>query len=935
MPQIVVPTFKGLYVQANSFSAVPDGALEIAENVVVTHDGRIQKRRGIGALSTVLTTPTGLIDFLGYLFICYNAKIALINDTTGALTDLTGAVTINSGSKPRFAKAGGNLFIASATGLRKVESSTATVLAAGIPSGLDLTIGLTLTSGVLAPNAQVGYRILFGRKDANNNKVVGAPSELTSKGNAWLATGRSAAAGGAGSLTVTVTSVAHGLLGSETLVVGAADGTNTNGTWTVTYINVDSFSFLVTTAPVGLSLLSYGVYKTPTITFTLPSELTTEAFYQVYRTIQTTSSSTAPDDDAQLIYEANVSSTNVSNGYVTFVDTIDEIFKLAALYTNPNQGGSLSANNRPPFAADICLFRDCLFAFNIQYPFFLALNLISVRTGAFAAADYVVITSGANVRRYIATASLPASEGGSAAATPNTSVAWDYGGLDVSGHAYFYLSNSTTTSVSVPIATTAKSLGKAINRRTLSEVTAKYVSGAQDVPGQLYLESKTLTPTFSVIVSGATMGACWQPTLPTSGVTVAAANSSQANGLAFSKAGQHEAFPTPQVAPVGAKTGTGLRCVPLRDSVILITDSGVWKCTGDSPSNFQVTLLDSTVICVAADTVCVLNNTVFFLSNQGVVAVNENGADVVSRDIEALMTAINGQSYIAAQSNAVAYESERQFLLSTVSPNETEADVTYIYNAVTQAWTTSTRVFSDAIINPANDKLYVIDELLRVARERKSQNKLDYTEEADDGTAGPVTGADEDTCELVFPDLTPAVGDIIVEAGSDTINRIESIDTSFSPTRYTFAAPLSFIEGASISLYQGFRSLVRTAPLTAGDASRWKQFWQFDLLFRNRSATELTLRFYTDGVGGTTDQSWTARVVTIGWGYGWGSNWGGDTIESTYITEPAQPLVTLIPKEASRATWIQAEWEHDKPGESMEIQGFAYSARSYGERISR
>ncbi len=528
---------------------------------------------------------------------------------------------------------------------------------------------------------------------------------------------------------------------------------------------------------------------------------------------------------------------------------------------------------------------------------------------------------------------LPQSEGGPAAATPNTATNWDYGGLSVGGHAFFYLSNSSSTSISVPIATTAKSLGKAINRRTLSEVYARYLSATNDVPGQLYLFTKALTPTFSITASSTTVGANFLPVLPTSGTTVAAENQDEANVLYTSKIGEYEAVLIGNRFPVGPKSSNILRIFPLRDSVIILTDAGVYKMTGDAPSNFQITLLDSTVICVAADSAAILNNEVFFLSNQCVVAASESGVQGVSRQIEPLFRGIIGRTDIASLADGVGYDSEHEYRLSTITPDSDEHNVVYIYNTVTEAWTTATRVFLDAVVDPSADRLYLLNADNQVDKERKEQTKLDYTGDSEAGTAGPLTGTD--TAELVFANLEPEVGDIVIKSGNEGFNKIESIDDSVSPLRYTFTGDVDFVETDVITLYKPIISLVRTAPITAGDVSRWKQAWQFNLHFRDNSCSELAISFYTDQCNGTDEISWVGVVTNNGWGYNWGGPWGGDSIEQVYVTAPSQPCITYIPKEASRFIFIQAQWQHEVPAEAMDIQAMSFSMRAYGTRVSR
>lgn len=944
MQPVTLNSAIGINTQGNSFT-VPDGSFEQAENVVFSNDNIVRKRRGFSTLtaSTSMTTPTTLLDYLGYLFVCQNNLISKVDTSTGGLTSLSGAVTINSGSKARTAKANGNLYIATADGVRKVESSTATVLQAGIPRGLDVDVSTNAAthSGILKPNDIVGYRILFGRMDANSNKVTGAPSELTTKSNPYINGATQAAASNLGT-TVTVTFTAHGLSVADTIVVANATGTNTpNGTWTVATVpTADTFTFVVTSAPVSLTKLDFGVFRTPLLEFSLPSEVTTEYFYQIYRTTQPGSSTATVSDDGQLIYEANVSGngigTDVYNKYVSFTDTINELFKDASLYTNPNQEGIGRANFRPPFAADIAVFQGSLFFGNTQTYQSLNQSLINVQATVLAAADYIEVKQGVTTRRYIATTNAPTS----GFTGTSTSVTWNYGYADVNGYFYFYLTNSTTTSVSPSITSTAKSLCKAMNRDVSCPVSAYYLSSGDSVPGQFVLQARTLSgASFSLRANTTTAGSAFSPVLPSSfasGTQVTSNNSTEQNSVYFSKSQQPEAVPLAYKLPVGAKTSAILRIVALRDSLLVIKQDGLYVIRGNNPSSFSVQLLDSTIICTAADSVCILNNSVFMLSNQGIVSASDSGAQVVSRNIETLLTAIIGKTNIATQTNGVAYESERLYLLSTLSPNSATANVVYCFNTVTNAFSTWTNTFDDGVVNPSDDKLYLLGNVTaEITKERKLQNKLDYSEKSFSGTSGAATAGNY-TAELSFSSGTPEVNDAMYHAAIGSINQILSISTASGTPIYTFRNPISWSTSASLELFKPIRSLIKTSPLTLGDVARWKQFSEFIVTFRNKSASALTLSFASDSALSSIDTTWAQSTATqSGWGFSWGSLWGGESIDSVLTTQGSQAARIYIPLEASRGTFIQALITHSVAAESFELQSVSYTARAYSSRTTK
>lgn len=126
------------------------------------------------------------------------------------------------------------------------------------------------------------------------------------------------------------------------------------------------------------------------LTFTIPSDVTTVNFYQIYRSGLFTStgvsllSDLTPDDELRLIYENNPTDADITAKSITFHDTVPDSFREngANLYTNANSGeGIAQANEPPPLALDIALFKGSVFyantstRYNIQVGLLTALGL--------------------------------------------------------------------------------------------------------------------------------------------------------------------------------------------------------------------------------------------------------------------------------------------------------------------------------------------------------------------------------------------------------------------------------------------------------------------------------------------------------------------------------------------------------------------------------
>ena len=79
----------------------------------------------------------------------------------------------------------------------------------------------------------------------------------------------------------------------------------------------------------------------------VPDTVIVGYFYQAYRSVQV-GTGIEPPDDLQLVYEGNVTSGDISTGYVDFTDITSDDLRGAFLYTSPTQEGILQSNDEPP-----------------------------------------------------------------------------------------------------------------------------------------------------------------------------------------------------------------------------------------------------------------------------------------------------------------------------------------------------------------------------------------------------------------------------------------------------------------------------------------------------------------------------------------------------------------------------------------------------------
>jgi hypothetical protein len=294
-------------------------------------------------------------------------------------------------------------------------------------------------------------------------------------------------------------------------------------------------------------------------------------------------------------------------------------------------------------------------------------------------------------------------------------------------------SGSAAETIAEGIDFTARSLVKAVNRNSSSPVYAQYVSGVDESPGRILLTAKALDAAdFAATASNSTVGACFNPPLPTSGTSVLSVRDDANNAVFASKYLEAEAVPVVNRFPIGSQDADILRVVALRDSLVIFKEDGVFRLNGDSLTNFTATALDTTVILKARRSVAVLNNSVYALTNQGVVQVTDTSVRIVSRQIEPLLTAVIGKTNLDAFTSGHAIESERLYILSTidVNTNPTSANVAYVFNYLTGAWTTySGQALAHAGFVAPNDAVYHIlaGDRFDVMQERRNTSKIDYT----------------------------------------------------------------------------------------------------------------------------------------------------------------------------------------------------------------
>lgn len=648
-----------------------------------------------------------------------------------------------------------------------------------------------------------------------------------------------------------------------------------------------------------------------TLTLYIPAEVTILDTIQVYRTEQQSGTSTdLSGDDMGLVYQASPSASDITNKYISFTDSIVDALRGANLYTNSAEEGIQQANERPPLCKDLALYRS-------QYMFFANTSTkqrLSITLVGTSGLNGKSITLGGLIYTFNSAAS---SEN---AGTRTVQVGKDSGPTGVAA---------------VDIDYTARSLVRVINRtNSNTSVYAYYTSGPDELPGAIVVEEQGVGGsafTISTVSASSSSAAMFFPTLPidTTSTSCTSSNSVQKNYLYYSKSQQPEHVPLLNYIPVGPANKAILRIAPLRDSLIIVKEEGIYRLTGDSPQSFSIVPLDLTVYCKALESVVVLANQVMMISNQGVVSISDTGVQVISREIEPNFLPLISYSNLSTQTYACAYESERSYLISTISNSgDTQPTQTFVFNTFTRTWVRWTYAFTSAIVEASTDILYFTKSgASKVYRERKSFSDIDYSDPESTITLDAIAGK---TVTFTLDTPTPFPGWTISQGGTsiaiDSISSVGSIRTA----TLIHVPPATWVTG-SATLYPSVPMSIKWHNWSAAQPGLLKHIRQIDILVdsvaSNNTATSLTATFTTD-LDGNQDEvdidSAAYRWDTSPWGE---FPWGG--VGDTY----AYP--TYVPRNKQYCRLLNLGVKHSRANEKFSISGCSFTFDVVSERVSK
>lgn len=806
----------GLYTAANNLSAVPQGAMSTANNVVIRSKDVVEPRRGQGYVSYSPSLNPEEIFFFNDTLLVHTGS-TLERDTGAAFSAYSSTyVAPDTGlMRMKFAEAQQSLYFTTANGVYTLDSVSGTPKLAGLYRPPDTT-GSALSASTpawLADDYQCAYRYTILYLDANGRLIESEPSgRLIVKNEA----------GGSRSTQITI--------------------------------------------PTGSSLNHLSTF-----------------YIRLYRSRQVPIT-VSPDDRMYLAYESSAS--QVSGATVTLNDfTAEEALSQPAYFSvEADPAGVKNANRMPPFCKDITSFAGRLWFANTRRDHFMEIQVLggsSYLNGAVIAIGSTSMT-GSNVNSNTGT-TLRFDSTGTVQKTAENIVAmyndWTRGGgiqaycvagadefegriifeklgsKANSGTAFTFakLAASTVDFQPTPttlLTTTATGVTRASNVVTV-ETTAAHgfapgdfimmVAGAYnavaadahtyDTDFTTGLKLVATTPTSTTFtyaeagVNKTIVGRYGCYKRETTNQQYISSNDAAPHRLYYSKYDLPEAVPLLNYLDIGAKNKAILRIVPLRNSLFVFKQDGLFVVRDAAVPTWRE--LDPTVRLMSPDSVVAVNGQIVAFTDQGIVSITESGVgQILSWPIETDILSLLGTPLAVTKqySWGCAYDADRSYLIGLPSDeNDFNATQIYCYNFITQAWTRWPIERSCARVNTSTGILYLghVDEA-RVWKERKAYDASDATDQALSVTISSSSG----TSVTLSSASGVGVGDVLNQSST------YGVVTEVNSNTLTLATTESWSNGAA-TVYKAIPTEVVYQVLTSEAPAKLKQFSSATYHFKN------------------------------------------------------------------------------------------------------
>lgn len=904
--QILNLSFAGLYNNANVLNdQTINGGLLTADNIVIDQPNVAKSRRGFKKYNTQPDPIRSMATYNSNL-LAFTDEDLLVDNGSGTYISLSSSVKSPLQSKKfHYVESNKNFYFCDENGVYKLDSLSSTPKLAGVPQSLQITsvdaksVPVTITS------------------DGNQSvDVDSVPSEVV-----------------VGSLLVQ---------GSVSKVITSISGTTINyASPDVTFSTGDASVVLLGTAVENLKQVAYrvlfgykdlnnnlllgapsdrkifqnisGITENVVGRFPIPKGIDTTFFYQVYRSTATdydplSNIDVTPDDELQLIIESPVTASDIANQYIEFFDSTPDSLMGAYLYTNEAQEGITQSNYQPPLCKDVALYKNCVFYANTKSLATFSASLLG--TNANTDSNYVLYPDD-----WIKIGDITFT----AKTTPTD-------------NSHFLLVDNGNPAEDIE--DTIKNFIDCVNNfqpATPSDpeckVYAFYSSSDSDIVGKFTLQAKS-NSIDDVAVSTNKPNA-FSPILQNATVK----SESNKNRVYFSKPQQPEAVPILNYIDVGSANYEIKRIVALRDSLFILKTDGIYRISGESANSFTCKLFDGTTKIIASETAVAFNNMVYCVADQGIITISETGVSIISMPIENDLFELSEYSNFATLSFAVAYGSDRKYILFVPSDStDTTCTQAYIYNSYTSSFVRWTLSNSCGVVRPNEEKqgelfLGTVDGV--TYKERKTFTLEDYCDDEYD-----VVITSSTPYQVVLQSI-PSEVQVGFTLRQDRLSSvIEAIDTDTNTLTlsnnniYEIYDPLESTDGKAV-IYTPIRKTIEWYPITCNNPSFFKHFREITFMFLDARFRDLSFDVYTDS---SPDKENTVIKATslYAWGFGqWGAfAWGGDV-------GGRQAIRSYIPLEKSRCRWLDLSLNSNQAFTQFAVSGISLMYSVASERDTR
>lgn len=238
------------------------------------------------------------------------------------------------------------------------------------------------------------------------------------------------------------------------------------------------------------------------------------------------------------------------------------------------------------------------------------------------------------------------------------------------------------------------------------------------------------------------------------------------NRLYYSKSQEPEAVPLLNYVDIGPREKQILRIIPIRDSLMIFKEEGLYRLSGEAPP-WSVSLFDTTCQLQAPDSIGIVDNLIFGWTDSGIDYITESDVFNVGRPIDIDLLAINTPNYanFSTATWGIGYDADNTYTVFTVSQTTDElATIAYVYNVLTQTWTTYDKTDTCGIILSTDGKMYLgAGDTNSIEQERKDFARTDFAdwEITRNLLTGNYTG---DGTQIVLTDIDDIKeGDVLVQ----------------------------------------------------------------------------------------------------------------------------------------------------------------------------